>query len=80
MIEEDGMHRFADGVVAPEGEREVGYAAGGPASRQVGLDPADCLDEVRSEARMLGNARADREHIDIEYDVGRIEAGLVHQQ
>ena len=50
---EGGVHCFADGVVAAEGEREVGESSGGECSGEIGLDPADCLDEIDSIALVL---------------------------
>ena len=73
MVEEDGVHRFAHGVVAPEGEGEVGDASGSQSSREVRLDPAHRLDEVDAVAGVLGDAGAHRKDVHVKYDVAARE-------
>jgi hypothetical protein len=61
VIEEDGVDRLAHGVVAAEGEGDVGDAAGDQGVREVLLDPAGGLDEVDGVVVVLLDARGDGE-------------------
>ena len=74
VVEEDGMHRFAHGIVAPEGEGQVGDASGSQRSREIPLDPAHRLDEVDAVAGVLGDAGAHRKDVHVKYDVAAREA------
>ena len=80
MEEEGRVHCLADGIVAAEGERQVGDAAGAHRARQILLDPADGLDEVHRIAGVLRNAGADRQDVDVEDDFPGLVAGLFRQQ
>ena len=46
VIEKRGVHRFAHGVVAAEGKRNVADAAADACAGQIRLDPARRLDEI----------------------------------
>ncbi len=80
VVEEGRVHRFADRVVATEGEREVGDAAGAHRSRQVLLDPAHGFDEVHAVAGVFRDAGADRQDVDVEDDFPALVAGLLREQ
>ena len=80
MVEEHGVHRLADRVVAAEGEGKVGNTAGGQRARQVPLDPADSLDEVHAVAGVLRDAGADGQDVDVEDDLPRLVTGLLREQ
>ena len=80
MIEECRVHRLADGVVAAEGEREIGESSGGEGSWEIGLYPSDCLDEIHSVTCMLGYACAYREDVAVENYVLRSHSGLLGKQ
>ncbi len=77
--EEDGVDRLAHGVVAAEGERDVGDAAADLGAGQVRLDPAGGLDEVLAVGRVLLDAGRDGEDVGVEDDVLGREADLVDQ-
>ncbi len=80
VVKESGVHRLADGVVAPEGEGKVGDAAGAQRPRQVRLDPADGLDEIHRITGVLRNAGADGQDVDVENDIPGFKTGLFRQQ
>ncbi len=69
VVEEHGVDRLAHRVVAPEGEGDVGDAAGDPGARQVVGDPLAGLDEVEAVAGVLLDARRHREAVRVEDDV-----------
>ena len=79
VVEENGMHRGAHGLVAPESEREIRNAAGSIGARQVLLDPADGFDEVNPVAVVLSDACAYREDVNVENDLLRRDTGLCEQ-
>ena len=80
VVEEGRVHGLADGVVAAEGEGQVGDTAGAHRARQVLLDPADGLDEVHRVAGVLRDAGADRQDVDVEDDFPGLVAGLLGQK
>ena len=80
VIEEDGVHRLAHGVVAAERERDVADAAARLRSGAAFLDLPHGLDEGDAVAGMLLDAGRDREDVRVEDDVLGIEAGAVDQQ
>ena len=55
---------------------EIGDSAGSTASRQVGLDPGYCPDEIDGVIIVLFQACSDSQNIDVENDVFRTETGL----
>ena len=69
MVEKNRVHGFANRIVSPESERQVGDAARSICTRQIRLDPSHRLDEVDSVARVFGNAGSDRKDIDIENNI-----------
>ena len=74
VVEEGGVHRLADGVVAAEGEGEVRDPARGERARTALLDQRQRLDERLRVAVVLLDPGRDREHVRVEDDVGRVEA------
>ena len=74
------MHRLADGVVPAEGEREVRDAARDEHARTALLEERDRVDERLRECCVLLDAGRDREHVRVEDDVLREEAGLLREQ
>ena len=60
VIEERRVHRFADHVVAAEGEGDVADAAGDLRSWTALLDPSRGLDEIHGVVVVLGDARSRR--------------------
>ena len=80
VVKEDRVDRLAHGVVAPEGEGDIGDAAGDEGTRQVLLDPADGLDVVGAVGRVLLDAGRDGEDVGVEDDVLGGEAHLVDEQ
>ena len=74
MVEEYGVHRLADRVVASEGEGQVGYASAGQCSREIGLYPAHRFDEVDSVAAVARLARTHAEHVHVENYVACVES------
>ena len=79
VVEEGGVHRLADDVVAAEGERDVGDSAGDLGVGQVGLDPAGRVDEIEGVVVVLLDAGGDGQDVGVEDDVLRREADLVDQ-
>ena len=80
VIEERGVHRLADRVVAAVRERHVAHAAGGLAVGQDPLELAHRLDELDRVVVVLLDAGADRQDVDVEDDVFGREAGLLGEQ
>ncbi len=78
--EEDGVDGLAHGVVAAEGEGEVGDAAAGEHARQLRLDATHGLDEGDRVVVVLGQSGADGEDVGVEDDVLRLETDLLRQQ
>ncbi len=73
------MDRFAHRVVAAEGERHVGHAAGGQRVGQVVAYVGASLDEIDRVVVVLFDAGGDGENVRVEDDVFRREAHLVDQ-
>ena len=80
VVEEDGVHDLADGVVAAEREREVGDAAGEVDQRVLRLDLRDRVDEVPCVRVVLLHAGGDGEHVQVEDDVLGQEADLADEE
>ncbi len=74
------MHRPAHGLVAAEGEGDVGQPRRRARARQRLLDPAERLDEGDAVAVVLGDAGGDREDVGVEDDVLGREADRLGQQ
>ncbi len=79
VVQEHRVDGLAHGVVAAEGERHVGDAAGHQRAGQVLLDPAGGLDEVDAVVGVLLDAGGHREDVRVEDDVLGREADLVDQ-
>ena len=79
VIEEGGVHGFADLVVAAEAEGDVGDAAADLGVGQVGLDPARGVDEVDGVVVVLLHAGGDGEDVGVEDDVFGREADFVDE-
>ena len=79
VIEEGGVHGFADLVVAAEAEGDVGDAAGDFGVGEVGLDPARGVDEVQGVVVVLLHAGGDGEDVGVEDDVFGSHADLVDE-
>ena len=80
MIEENGVHRLADVIVATEGEREVRDATADVRPRQVLANPAGGPDEVEGIAVVLLHARCNGQDVGVEDNVMGIHAHLFRQQ
>ena len=80
VVEEHRVHGLAHRIVAAERERQVGNAARDARARTGRLDARDGLDEILGVAVVLFHAGGDGQHVGIEDDVARIEAGLIDQQ
>lgn len=80
MIKEDGMHCFADIVVASEGEAEVAHAATHMRAFQMGTDPFCRTDKLQCIIVMLFDTCGNRQDIGVEDDVQRIHPYLLRQQ
>ena len=74
VVQENGVHRAPDRIVAPEGEGEVGDAAGSMDPGQVLFDPADRFDEIDPVAVVFRNACPNGQYIDIQDDILRRNA------
>ena len=80
VVQEHGVDRLADAVVAAERERHVGHAAADPRVRERRLEPARRLEERDRVAGVLLDARGDREDVGVEDDVVGREPGLLGEQ
>ena len=80
VIQKRRMHRFAHGVVAAKGKRNVADAAADARAGQVRFDPARRLDEIDRVIAMLLEAGRDRQDVRIENDVVRRKAGALGQE
>ncbi len=69
VVEERGVDGLTHGVVAAEGEGDVGQAAGGEGVGQIALDPTHGLDEVQAVAVVVLDAGGDGEDVGVEDDV-----------
>src|SRR3546814_2408098 len=77
MEQEYRVDRFAHRVVAAEGERHVGYAAGGQRVGQVVANVGAGLDEVDCVVVVFLDAGGDGEDVRVEDDVFRRKAHFV---
>ena len=80
VVEERRVHRLPHGVVAAEGEGEVGDAAGGESARAALLDQLDGFDECLAEEIVLFHPRGHGEDVRVEDDVVGPEARLSREQ
>ncbi len=76
VIQEHGVDGFAHRLVAAEGERHVGDAAGDLRKRQVLAYPGSRFDEVHRVVVVLLDARRNGEDVRVEDDVLGREADL----
>ena len=79
VIKKRGVHSLSNLVVASKAERDVRYAATDLCVRQVGLDPARCVDKVNRVVVVLLHAGCDSQNIRIEDDVLGRKPNFVHQ-
>ena len=80
VVEERGVHRLADGLVAAECEREVRDAAARPGAGAALLDEGQRLDERLGELVVLLDPRCDGQHVRVEDEVLGREPGLLGEQ
>ena len=80
VVEEHGVDRFAQRVIAAEGEADVTHSAADASVWQRGLDFARGIDEVHGVIRMFFDAGTDRENVRIEDDVFRRKADTLGEQ
>ena len=80
VVQEHGVHRLAHGIVTPEREGQIGDAARDVRAWTSGLETWDGFDEVFGVAVVLLHAGGHGEHVGIENDIARFEAGLVDEQ
>jgi hypothetical protein len=80
LVEEGGVHRLADGVVASEGKRQVGDAARDQGAGADLLQDARRLDVIPGELGVLLDAGGDGQDVGIEDDVVRAHADDVEQE
>ena len=73
------MHRFAQVVVAAEGEGKVRKTARDAHAGQVVHNPADGADKVDGVGVVFGHAGSDRQHVRVKDDVRWREVQLLHQ-
>ncbi|OPZ09737.1 MAG: hypothetical protein BWZ08_00202 [candidate division BRC1 bacterium ADurb.BinA292] len=79
MVEEGGVHRLADAVVAAERERDVADAAADATAGEPGLDQPGGLDEGDAVGVVLLHAGGDGQHVGVEDDVAGVPAFLVDE-
>ena len=80
VVEEAGVHRLPDGVVAPERERDVGDAPRDLDRRHRLFDPPRGLDEVLGVGVVLLDPGGHREDVGVEDDVFGREANDLGQE
>jgi hypothetical protein len=80
VVQEHGMHRFADWLVAAKREREVGDAAGDMNVRQGLADRPGRVDEGDPVAVMFLDAGRDGEDVRVENDVLGRKSRLLRQE
>ena len=80
VIQKRGMHRFAHGVVAAKGKRNVADTAADARAGQIRFDPARRFDEIDRVVAMLFETGRDGENVRIENDVVRRNAGALGQE
>ena len=76
VMQEGGVHRFAQVVVTAEGERKVRKTARDAHAGKVVHNPADRTDKVNGVGVVFCHARSDSQNVRIVNDVRRIEAEL----
>jgi len=74
VVQEDAVHRAADGLVAAEAERQVRHAARDVHPGAAFADRAHRFEEVETVTLVLLDAGGDSEDVGIKDDVGRREA------
>src|SRR5690606_41831558 len=79
VVKEDSVNRLTHGVVATEGEADIGNAAGYAGVRQVLRDPACRVNEVDGIVVVLLNPGCDGKYVGIEDDVFGRETHFVAQ-
>ena len=77
VVEEDGVDGLADGVVAAEGEGDVGDASADVGEGEAALEFAGGLDEGDGVVVVLLDAGGDGEDVGVEDDVLGGEADIV---
>ena len=80
VVQEGAVERAAHGLVAAEGEGQVGHASADFATRAETLDLASSVDEVNAVVVVFFHARADRKNVRVKDDVLRVEAKLFDQE
>ena len=79
VVDEDGVHCLAHGVVAAKGERDVADASGTVHARELPLDPSARLYEINGIVRVIFYARRNGEDVGVEDDVFGGKVDLVHE-
>src|SRR5690606_12951163 len=77
LVQKRAVHRLAHHVVTSKRERQVAHPAAHESARQVFLDELGRLDEVDGEAIVPLDAGGYGEDVQVEDDVGGVEADLV---
>ena len=80
MVEENGVHGFAQVVVAAESEREVAHPSAYVGMGQMRAYPARGADEVERVAVVFRHSRSDGQHIRVENDVFRRETDVFRRK
>ena len=80
MIEEHGIHSFANRVVTAEGKREVAHAAAHLGIRQIFLDPLHRPDIIHGIVVMLLDTGSDGQNVGVENNVFGRKVDFIHQQ
>ena len=80
VVEEDGMHRLAQVVVAAEGEGEVAHAAADVGTRQVLANPARGLNKVECVGVVLLHAGGYGQYVRVKNDVMGVKVKLLCKQ
>ena len=80
VVQERGVHRLAHDVVAAEGKRQVGHAAGDERSRAALLEERHGLHEGEAVTVVLLHPGGHGQHVRIEDDVLRGETDLLREQ
>ena len=78
VMQERGVHRFAQVVVATECEREVRKTARDADTGEVVHNPADRADKVNGVGVVFRHAGSDRQNVRVVNDIGRVEVKLLH--
>ena len=80
MIQEDGVHGFAQVIVAAERETEVAQSAAHAGTRQVLADPGRCLDKVQPVTVVFLHSRGNGQDIGVKDDILGRELNFFCQQ